>query len=245
MGAKRRLTSQIAHFLPNDTKEICSPFCGGCSFELALAEHGIEVHASDISELLIEFWQDLKSEPNELADLVLKYFIPLPSTTYYWAKDTIKGLEPNLFRSAMFYAINRASFSGSTLDGGMEPGHPALTVDKVKDLRKVDLSKMHFVCLSFEEQLSRHKDIPVYLDPPYFGVDLSFGEGKVDGKNFDHLGLYKILSKRNSWILSYDNHPTVLQLYAGYKIVYPEITYSTRSSSGTGSRDVLIISNDY
>ena len=244
MGAKRRLTEQIAVHIPDGVTQVCSPFCGGCSFELALARSGVEVFAADNSELLWEFWVTLKSNPEGLVKTVKEYFLPLPSSTYYWAKKEIVKLTPNTFRAAMFYAINRASFSGAGLDGGMEPGHPAFTVEKTEALLKMDLTNMHFSLADFKEHLHVHPKMFAYLDPPYVGVDLSFGEGATNGVTFDHLGLQQVLKKREKWVLSYDNHPTILQLYANHKILYPELTYSTRSTSGTGSRDVIILSED-
>jgi len=244
MGAKRRLVPHISKYIPPDTQFLCCPFCGGCSLEFSYADRGVKVYASDSSELLIDFWKTVQSNPEELVDVVKKYFLPMPPSTYYWAKKEVRKLKSNTFRTAMFYAINRASFSGAGLDGGLEPGHPDLTVEKTERLLSVDLSNILFTHCSFEDALGQHPDVWLYLDPPYMGIDLSFGEDNITGSNFDHLGLRDLLKMRGKWVLSYDNNPTILQLYAGYKIKFPDLTYATRSKSGTGSRDIIILSND-
>ena len=46
-GGKSRAVKTLMEFIPDDCGELCSPFLGGGSFELALAEKGITVHAYD------------------------------------------------------------------------------------------------------------------------------------------------------------------------------------------------------
>ena len=38
--------------------------------------------------------------------------------------------------------------------------------------------------------------------------------------HFDHKNLRDILVKRKNWILSYQEHPAILKLYKGHKIIY-------------------------
>ena len=59
-------------FVPEDCGEICSPFLGGGSFELALAEKGIQVHAYDAFKPIVWFWHALLKDPEYLALLIEK-----------------------------------------------------------------------------------------------------------------------------------------------------------------------------
>ena len=61
-------------------------------------------------------------------------------------------------------------------------------------------------------------------------------------KGFDHEGLAKLLSKREKWILSYNESDTIKEMYEGFQFEYPEWTYGM--SKDKKSREILIISND-
>lgn len=241
IGSKRRLVPTLSKYMPEGTKEILSPFCGAASFELALGQTGIQVHAHDNFELLIELWNAIQYKREELISIVTRHFLPLPSTTYYWAKKEVLKLDPSIFRAAMFYAINRASFCGATLDGGMVPDHPNLNTSILATLSNFKLDNITFRLADFEDSMSSHGDILTYLDPPYFGVAIDYGGVKSVGSGFDHAKLHSILMERENWILSYDNNPTILQLYAGQRVVFPGVEYMTNSVAGKGSREVIIL----
>ena len=72
-GGKSRAVKTLMEFIPDDCGELCSPFLGGGSFELALAEKGITVHAYDGFKPLIWFWTALLKDPNRLATLADMY----------------------------------------------------------------------------------------------------------------------------------------------------------------------------
>ena len=65
-GGKSRAVETLMSFVPEDCGEICSPFLGGGSFELALAEKGIKVHAYDAFKPIIWFWNAILKDPDKL-----------------------------------------------------------------------------------------------------------------------------------------------------------------------------------
>ena len=69
-GGKSRAVETLMSFVPEDCGEICSPFLGGGSFELALAEKGIKVHAYDGFRPIVWFWHALLKDPEYLALLI-------------------------------------------------------------------------------------------------------------------------------------------------------------------------------
>tara|TARA_B100001123_G_scaffold74689_5_gene84316 strand:+ start:44373 stop:45281 length:909 start_codon:yes stop_codon:yes gene_type:complete len=73
-GGKSRAVKTLMEFIPDDCGELCSPFLGGGSFELALAEKGIKVYGSDIFLPLVWFWQALLADPHKLADECAKFY---------------------------------------------------------------------------------------------------------------------------------------------------------------------------
>ena len=82
----------------------------------------------------------------------------------------------------------------------------------------------------------------LYLDPPYLIQSKLYGKKGDLHKNFDHVGLAKILKKRNNWILSYNNSKEIHELYSDYIILYPDWKYGM--SRNKSSREVLILSHD-
>ncbi|MDA8215915.1 MAG: DNA adenine methylase [Nitrospiraceae bacterium] len=55
-GGKSKAIDIICKLIPEGTTELCSPFFGGGSVELACTSKGIRVYGYDIFEPLVEFW---------------------------------------------------------------------------------------------------------------------------------------------------------------------------------------------
>jgi DNA adenine methylase len=72
-GGKSRAVETLMSFVPEDCSEICSPFLGGGSFELSLAEKGIRVHGYDAFKPLIWFWEAILKDPDKLATMADQY----------------------------------------------------------------------------------------------------------------------------------------------------------------------------
>lgn len=252
-GGKSRAVKHILPHFPEDIREVCSPFLGGGSVELALANRGIQVYGYDVFEPLIWFWRALLQDPEGLAreaDALRKhtdYCSPkgLPKEDFAAIKEQLKNeTEYSLKNAAKFYALNRSSFSGATLSGGWSKraSYGRFTdssIDRVKLFRGRNL----YVCAQdFKKSIEAHPKAFLYLDPPYLlGKDKEnlYGNSGNTHKTFDHLGLVNILKERNNWILSYNNCPEILKLYEDYDIIYPDWKYGM--SSDKDSNEVLII----
>ena len=68
-GGKSRAVKTILEFIPEDCGELCSPFLGGGSVELALAERGVKIHGYEGFKPIVWFWQALLDDPERLADI--------------------------------------------------------------------------------------------------------------------------------------------------------------------------------
>ncbi len=68
-GGKTRAVKHILPLFPEDMEELCSPFVGGASIELALANKGVNVYAYDIFDPLVCFWQKLSQNSDFLANM--------------------------------------------------------------------------------------------------------------------------------------------------------------------------------
>lgn len=118
------------HLHKKGIENICSPFIGGGSFELFLCNKGYQVHGYDIFTPLIEFWQCMLVNPDKLAGTIEIYHdsydsgVPPAKDQFYTLQKTQHTIEDKWHRAAVFYTLNRSSFSGSTLSGGWSPDYP-------------------------------------------------------------------------------------------------------------------------
>lgn len=244
-GGKSRAVSIISKYIPEDTTRLCSPFFGGGSLELACAQNGIRVYGYDRFVPLVDFWQLLLTNPKKLANNVEKYY-PLKKEKFYELQKIQMGSKSKLERATVFFVLNRTSFSGSTLSGGMASGgphnNPRFTKSSIDKLRKFKIKNLTIQQADFEKSIPRHKNALLYLDPPYLIQSKLYGKKGDLHKDFDHNALAKILKKRNNWILSYNNSKEIHELYSDYTIMYPDWKYGM--SHDKSSREVLILSHD-
>ena len=246
-GGKTRAVPRLMGYIPQDTAEICSPFLGGGSFELYCASVlDLKVHAYDIFSPLVEFWQYLLHRPVSLATRIEEYLPTLARDEFYRLQQEQESLGSKIKRAAAFYVLNRSSFSGCTMSGGMSPGHLRFTPSAVERVRAFPHRKMS-ARLSveredFQKSIRRHPKAMIYADPPYL-----LENPKLYGKNgdchaaFDHEGLRDLLFRRDGrWLLSYNDTPKVRDLYDGAAITTPHWNYGMRNNKD--SREILVLS---
>lgn len=239
-GGKSRAVKAIMRYIP-PVSRLCSPFVGGGSLELACAARGIEVHAYDAFLPLVDFWQSLLREGEALADKVEEFY-PMSRSRFYALQKEYMKIDDKLERSAAFYAINRCSFSGITLSGGMSPGHPRFTPSSIERLRAFQVSGFHVEHADFVDSMARHEDDFLYLDPPYANGGFLYGNRGDCHAGFDHESLASLLHRRDLWIASYNDCEMARDLYAGYAIEKPEWNYGM--SHEKQSNELLIFSRD-
>jgi DNA adenine methylase len=240
-GGKTRAIDVITQYFPKDITEICSPFLGGASIELFVAASGVKVHGYDVFRPLVEFWQCAIKAPCQLSDIVRRYY-PLKKAAFYELQQTQIKFKTKMERAGVFYVLNRSSFSGSTLSGGMSPDHPRFTESSIERLRHFYNPNLEVNRADFKESITSHRNVFTYLDPPYLIASTLYGKKGDTHKDFDHVGLAKLLKKRSNWIMSYNDCKEIRELYAGYRIIMPEWKYGM--STDKTSKEVLIFSQD-
>lgn len=241
-GGKSRAIKEIMQYFPVGLDTVCSPFLGGGSIELALASKGVEVYGYDVFEPLTDFWQELLKEPKVLAEIVRTHY-PLTNTKFYSLQKDFLKLKTKREKAAIFFVLNRASFSGTTLSGGMSPNHPRFTEKIIEYIEGFQTDKLHVENLDFHQSIAKHPKDFLYLDPPYANGEKLYGHKGDTHHDFDHTGLAKVLKSRDGWILSYNDCPKVRDWYSGFEILTPKWTYGMNSDKK--SSEVLILSKDY
>lgn len=242
-GGKSRAVKTILEFIPSGVNELVSPFFGGGSIELACAARGMRVHGYDSFQPLVAFWQLLLADPDRLADLVQAHF-PLTRDRFYQLQKAHKD-EASEDQGVMFFVLNRASFSGTTLSGGcseqsLRDRFTASSIDRLRQFKTFDAIKnLSVQSADFQDSLARHPNTFLYLDPPYMIESVLYGRQGSTHRGFNHQQLADILRSRQGWILSYNACPEIEALYSGFEFIYPQWSYGM--SSHKSSKEILIL----
>lgn len=239
-GGKNRAVKSILSFIPENETKLCSPFLGGGSIELACSTK-MQVTGFDIFSPLIDFWKSLLNNKENLIKCVRKYY-PLSKPKFYNLQKIFLNLENPLERGAAFFVLNRSSFSGTTLSGGMSPGHPRFTESSIERLENFQANNFKPECADYRDVIPQFDDSFLYLDPPYLNGHALYGHRGDTHKGFDHKALADLISKREKWIMSYNDCPTIRELYKDNKIVSLEWGYGM--SKHKQSNEILILSKD-
>lgn len=242
-GGKSRAVSQMLdEYIPKGLSTLCSPFLGGGSIELALASRGTRIYAYDAFEPLVIFWQMLLKDAAYLAKTVHKYE-SMTSTMFYNLQKTFFSLNDKVEVAAAFFALNRSSFSGTTLSGGMSPGHPRFTPSSIERIKNFSVKNITVDLADFKISIVKHANDFLYCDPPYLISQRLYGKKGDRHRDFDHQGLAKLLTNRDGWVLSYNDSEEIRDMYQGHHIIVPKWTYGMGNSKK--SKELLILSKDF
>ncbi len=267
-GGKSRALKHILPLVPSDITELCSPFLGGGSVELKLAQRGVRVYGYDIFTPLVWFWQALLRDPVLLAATADSFRV---HAEYEYKGDTFfkKGLPVSDFKrfreeikeelckdtpqfsydlAAKVYAINRSSFSGATLSGGFSKraSYARFTDSSIERVRNFKQPSLSVERLDFRESISMHPNTFLYLDPPYMlEKDRSalYGTNGDTHKGFPHRALYEAVSVRDNWLLSYNDCIEIRELYKDYEIINARWSYGMKNinTKKMGSSSEILI----
>lgn len=239
-GGKNRAIKSIISLIPENETTLCSPFLGGASIELACTTR-MTVYGSDIFEPLTDFWKSLIANKEKLIDLVKSYF-PLEKEDFYKLQKKLIYIEDPIVRGAAFFVLNRSSFSGTTMSGGMSPGHPRFTISSIERLKHFHAKNFYVENLDYKDAISNNPDAFLYLDPPYLNGQALYGIKGNTHKDFDHEELASILNNRDRWIMSYNDCEEIRDLYRNFTIISIEWVYGM--SKNKNSNEILILSKD-
>jgi len=242
-GGKSLAVGYIVELLPENIKKVVSPFIGGGSVEIALAnELNIKVIGYDIFDILVNFWQTLldKEKKEKLIQKLLQ-FEPTKEF-YYKARDILKEhwkgkIKLNSIDLAAYYYFNHNLSYGPGFLGWASSVYlnKKRYLKMIQKLQNFKAPNLEVYCSSFEETLIKHKNDFLYLDPPYYiGKDSKMFKGiypqrnfPIHHNNFNHFYLAEILKEhKGGFILSYNDSPTIRELYKDCEIFTPSWQYT-------------------
>jgi DNA adenine methylase len=243
-GGKFRARVILEKELPVNIKQVFAPFIGGGSFELYLANKNYTVHGLDKFELLANFWEQLLSNPETLAEKVnLFHSKTVDSVMFRTLQQELKQIEKipenaNLLDLATkFFVINRCSFSGSTLSGGFskESAKSRFTESSIQKLKNFHNPNI-FVQTGdvFTTPIPTGTEL-LFLDPPYLleGKEKNklYGISGSMHNTFDHYAFHELIKNVDiPFLLTYNNSEEVSKLWKNYNISSAEWSYGMNKS---------------
>ncbi|MBO1049721.1 MAG: DNA adenine methylase [Dolichospermum sp. DEX182a] len=235
-GGKQKDIPLLSQFLPK-CKEFRDPFLGGGNILLYAVENSLaEIYwGNDLNSSVFDFWEQVKRDANELADLVSSLkedYTGEQANCKAWQKfrkeftltlNTTLSTDNQLNRAAKFFILNRSTSGGSTESGGMTQAAycQRFTKSSIETLRRLTnvFKDVRFTNLDYEEVIKKPgEDIFIFLDPPYLSAKSSglYGKSGDLHKTFDHVRLSKVLKDCNreyQWLMTIDNCPEIKELY--------------------------------
>jgi DNA adenine methylase len=241
-GGKSLAVGLILERIPDDTKRVVSPFFGGGSVEIAIANQlDIPVIGYDIFDILANYWKVQLSKPQALYEQLAE-FEPTREE-YKVVKDTLKKHWENEKKLNSLELAAHYYFNHNTSYGPHFLGWPSSVylqkeryqkmIEKVRDFRSPNL---RVECASFEDIMEKHRDDFLYLDPPYYldGDSKTFvgmyphRNFPIHHKGFRHDLLHQLLLKhRGGFILSYNDCSDIRKkFYKGFDMISPSWQYT-------------------
>ena len=240
-GGKTLAVGFIVELLPRHLKRLISPFFGGGSFEIACAkELGLEVKGFDIFDVLVNYWQQQLSNPEEVYEYLKTY---RPNREYFveiknimkaqWDKATQKIKEDRSVTdpaelAALFFYNHNTSYGPGFLSW---PSSVYMNEKKyhamIEKSRRLKLDNISVECADFELVFERYPNDFFYLDPPYFlEGDSKMFRGIYPQRNFPiHHNGFKheklrelLINHQGGFILSYNDCSTIREWYKDFNI---------------------------
>lgn len=245
-GSKRSQAEKILTYFPKEIDTYYEPFCGGASIMRSLIESDIKVNhyiCSDLNEDLINLWNAIKNNPNEIYvhykelwnELNKDEDISRRKEFYFSIRKRLNEEHSPLD----FMFIMRTTFNGmpryNKLGDFNSPLHLTRTGIIPEKLLKImtdwtailNDNNVEFLCESYEKVNPKHGDF-VYLDPPYANTKGMYYGGIENNDFFDW-----IKNLNCKYILSFDGKTNtgVNNTYEIPEDIYSEHVYLESGNS--------------
>lgn len=252
-GGKSKFYDRILPYFRLTDSESCTfvePFTGGGSVSLAVAKkyRRVRLILNDREPCISSFWQVVACGTDDEFKGLTQMIEPLPTIERFkqLRETDPSGLLDRAYR-AMFF--NRTTHGGRAeagpMGGSEQRGKTKLydrwnaerIIKEMHEARNLLHGRTTVLNEDFESVIARADAASfVYCDPPY----VQAGNGLYVGKwtDADHIRLRDALKSRSNWVLSYDRHPLVLDLY---KALTRPITVNYSISKSTKTELLLFM----
>lgn len=259
-GGKAKIFPFVSKLIYENNLIGCSyaePYAGGAGLALKLLydEYVNKIFINDLDKSIYALWNTILNNNLRICDWLADVDVTIENWLYY--KDIQKRpyLYDDLELAKSTFFLNRTNVSG-VIKGGIigginQKGKYKIDarfnkIDLIKRIEKIEKFKDRIFIsnldgLAFINRMDKKKeDVFIYLDPPYFqkGADLYMNfYSKKDHKKLSS----KINKTKSKWMVSYDNHEFILNLYEERRKVNYKLSQSASNRIGD---EILIFSED-
>lgn len=261
-GGKKQLLSQFKDFFPKYIERYFEPFVGGgaVAFHILKKYQPKKVYLSDINEELINCYNIIKNNPQELIQLLSEYRKNHSKEFYYQIREQDPKLLSSLNNAARFIYLNKTCFNGLyrvnssgkfNVPMGSYKNPSIYDESELMEISKI-LKKTNLRVIPFNEIIkSVKKDDFIYFDPPYHPLNnknsfTTYTKGSFRAEDQKKLAeLYKELDKKGCKVmLSNSDTEFIKELYSKYNI---NLVKASRMINCDGSKrgkiNELVITN--
>jgi DNA adenine methylase len=243
----------------SDCLDYREPFFGACAVGFGVLRMGARNYTVWINELDFGvrcLWQAVFDVPDELAACV-RAFVPSVDTFYRFRdEDGRHDLDP-LEVGFRKLVLHQTSFSGLGVKAGGPIGGQHQSSRFNVDCRWnasrlcLEIARLHHLLHRFAKVRITAVDFStlivgapphafIYADPPY--VEKGAQLYKRSMSEDDHRRLAVALRQCVApWVLSYDDHPLVRELYSWARIEQVSVTYTTAVAGATRRKNAEVI----
>lgn len=209
-GSKRSQSAKIKAFLPEDFETYYEPFVGGGSMLYAISP--AKAVCSDICSPLIDLWNKIKENPEELSSAYRERWTRLQTEgyeTYYKIRDDFNRnhspLDLMFLSRTCVNGLIRFNANGE-FNNSLHHTRPGISPDKLDKIIKDwsnHIQGTEFFAGDYRETTQNAKEGDfIYLDPPYFHTKGRY-YGTIDFNEF--IAYLESLNSRGiKYALSFD-----------------------------------------
>lgn len=265
-GAKGKLAKIVQRHMPDfaagpafsqgaeiDYRE---PFFGSGAVGLRLMAHALSpenscVRLNDLDQSMAALWTAIRDEPNELIALVKGFEPNLASFNQFRSEDGLTGVQ-GAFQKL---ALHQMSFSGCGYMGGPIGGTEGSQKNPIgcrwnaggimQSIRSIhalmaQFSRCLITAVPWQDVVAdAGENCFMYLDPPYYDKGGVLYRHSMN--DADHAELANELKgSKADWVLSYDDHPKIHELYSWAKIERISVVYSVETRVREKTHELVI-----
>lgn len=236
---------------------IIEPYAGSSIVSLSMLENHVCQNAVliDKDPLVYAFWRCVFEQPIELIDRIMNTPVDMNSWYQYSAYRDLKEFynEDLLDVGMAGLFLNRTCYSG-ILKAGPIGGHgqeSVYTVDCrfqkesiIALIRRLSLlnERVQLICanaIEFLRELQDEGKSFLYLDPPYYEKGKSLYRYWFKDSDHEDLAVY-LHDCPNPWLLSYDDHPRIRELYCDDRVFRRDLRVGYNVSTKRMAPEILI-----
>ncbi len=232
------------------------PYAGGAGLAVRLLLEGLvnHIYINDFDRSIYAFWKTIISDSEKFC----RWIESVEVSTKSW--DHFKKIQENQKNADLFelaqstFFLNRTNVSG-VIKGGIIGGkdqsgkykidarfNKQELIERIQKISKAKkkISVSNLDGLKFVDRMDRkNKEIFIYLDPPYYQKGANLYMNFYSKEDHQKLSEYvKNMNKR--WMVSYDNHDFILNLYHERRKIVHKLSQSTSNRVGD---EILVFSD--